>query len=511
MVVSPCFAKKREFDEIGLGDYNVTMKSLDSYFTENKIDLSSYPKVEYENPVAERGVLYSTPGGLMRTAERFVPGISDCTRKIEGHPSVFNYFNQLAETVKNGDTPAFKLIDCLNCECGCNEGAGTAENKMPLDKVERFFEDRKNKRQNYWSSKGFTKKIALKKLNKTIDSYWEPGLYKRTYVNPNMLFTTETKIPTEEQLNEVYHSMQKFTKEDILDCTSCGYSSCKEMATAIFNGLNKPENCRHYMNFEIKKMHQAHKLELASSIQRVANESGDKLEENEVKVSNLVGASHNMTECVTESSSAIEKMIANIKSINSILEKNAAAVTNLDMAAQNGNKNLVNISALVSDIEKNSNGLVEMSSVIQTIASQTNLLAINAAIEAAHAGESGKGFSVVADEIRKLAENSGAEAKQIATVLKKTKSLIDSTFSVTVSAQKGFSDVVDLSKTVMNQELAVKQAISEQNEGGQQVLIALKNINELTSSVQNETDQLLENTKLIERNIKSLGEEKAAM
>ena len=218
-----------------------------------------------------------------------------------------------------------------------------------------------------------------------------------------------------------------------------------------------------------------------------------------------------MTECVTESSSAIEQMIANIKSINSILEKNAAAVTNLDIAAQNGNKELVNISALVSDIEKNSNGLAEMSSVIRTIASQTNLLAMNAAIEAAHAGESGKGFSVVADEIRKLAENSGAEAKQIADVLKKTKSLIDSTFSVTVSAQKGFSDVVDLSKTVMNQELAVKQAISEQNEGGQQVLIALKNINELTSSVQNETDQLLENTKLIEKNIKSLGEEKAAM
>lgn len=74
---------------------------------------------------------------------------------------------------------------------------------MPLDKVESFVEDRKNKRQNYWSSKGFTKKIALKKLNKTIDSYWEPGLYKRTYVNRNKLFTTETKIPTEEQLNEV--------------------------------------------------------------------------------------------------------------------------------------------------------------------------------------------------------------------------------------------------------------------------------------------------------------------
>lgn len=180
-VISPCYAKKHEFEEIGMGDYNVTMKSLDSYFKENKIDLSSFSKVEYENPMAERGVLYSTPGGLMRTAERFVPGISSKTRKIEGHPAVFNYFNQLSETVANGDFSVCQLIDCLNCECGCNQGAKTTKSGLPLDKVEGFVEDRKNKRQNYWTSKGFTKTAALKKLNKTIDSYWKDCFYNRTY------------------------------------------------------------------------------------------------------------------------------------------------------------------------------------------------------------------------------------------------------------------------------------------------------------------------------------------
>jgi len=121
--ISPCFAKRREFDENGRGDFNVTMKNLDKYFRENNIDLSKFPKTEYDNPPAERAVLYSTPGGLMRTAERFVPGISQQTRKIEGAPEVFEYLANLANQVTDGKKPLFKLIDCLNCGKGCNRGA----------------------------------------------------------------------------------------------------------------------------------------------------------------------------------------------------------------------------------------------------------------------------------------------------------------------------------------------------------------------------------------------------
>ena len=96
-VISPCYAKRREFDENGRGDFNVTMKSLDIYFREHHINLSDFSKTPYDNPLAERGTLYSTPGGLMRTAERFVPGISRITRKIEGHPAVFEYLDHLDE------------------------------------------------------------------------------------------------------------------------------------------------------------------------------------------------------------------------------------------------------------------------------------------------------------------------------------------------------------------------------------------------------------------------------
>ncbi|MBQ5490898.1 MAG: hypothetical protein IIT68_02460 [Treponema sp.] len=112
--------------------------------------MSSFSPVEYDNPLAERGVLYSTPGGLLRTAERFVPGIGKKTRKIEGYPLVYEYLEQLANDVINKKKPAYQLIDCLNCEKGCNCGAGTVNQEMPLDELEGYVEERMKNRVAAW-------------------------------------------------------------------------------------------------------------------------------------------------------------------------------------------------------------------------------------------------------------------------------------------------------------------------------------------------------------------------
>lgn len=502
--ISPCYAKRREFDETGICDYNVTMRSIQSYMEEKNIRLDSFPKVEYENPAAERGVLYSTPGGLMRTAERFIPSISEKTRKIEGNPKVFLYLAKFSEANKN-KKPCFTLIDCLNCENGCNEGAGTTNKGMHLDEMESFVENRMHDRRSYWEQKGHSKKSALKKLNKAIDEFWKPGLYDRTYVDRSAYFHQKIKEPSQEEIQKIYRDMYKKTKSDILNCGACGYEDCEQMAVAIYNGLNRPENCTHYTNILKDIMNEQHQEEVKQSVRKVVETGSEKLTENGRDVQTLATAARDMTESVSTSSSAVEEMIANINSINSILEHNAESVGLLDGATRKGMAGIENVAELVSKIEENSNGLSEMSSVIQKIASQTNLLAMNAAIEAAHAGNSGRGFAVVADEIRKLAENSGSEARKISDVLKNVKQLIDATFKDTGDVQKEFSEVVQLSGTVVEQEQTVRRAISEQNEGGKQLLQAVGSMRELTQTVKERTEKLLTDTNAIKESILELG------
>ena len=502
--ISPCYAKRREFDETGICDYNVTMRSIQSYMEEKNIRIDSFPKVEYENPAAERGVLYSTPGGLMRTAERFVPSISEKTRKIEGNPKVFHYLAKFSEANKN-KKPCFTLIDCLNCENGCNEGAGTTNKGMHLDEMESFVENRMHDRRSYWEQKGHSKKSALKKLNKAIDEFWKPGLYDRTYVDRSAYFHQKIKEPSQEEIQKIYRDMYKKTKADILNCGACGYEDCEQMAVAIYNGLNRPENCTHYTNILKDIMNEQHQEEVKQSVRKVVETGAEKLTENGRDVQTLATAARDMTESVSTSSSAVEEMIANINSINSILEHNAESVGLLDGATRKGMTGIENVAELVSKIEENSNGLSEMSSVIQKIASQTNLLAMNAAIEAAHAGDSGRGFAVVADEIRKLAESSGSQARKISDVLKNVKQLIDATFKDTGDVQKEFSEVVQLSGTVVEQEQTVRRAISEQNEGGKQLLQAVGTMRELTQTVKERTEKLLTDTNAIKESILELG------
>ena len=503
-VISPCYAKRREFDENGRGDFNVTMKSLDNYFFKNHIDLSKFPKTDYDNPLAERGTLYSTPGGLMRTAERFVPGISRVTRKIEGHPAVYEYLDHLDEYLSEGTKPFFKLVDCLNCEKGCNRGGGTTNYEMPLDELESYVEKRYTERCKEWNTIDERKrKKALKNLNATIDAYWKPGIYERKYTDRGSVYRALIHEPSQEQIDDILHQMGKIGIEDMYDCGACGYHSCKQMAVAIFNGKNKPQNCHHYV---LKRVNEDHAEEMNKKTREITLESVAMLEQTRGNVTSLTNVTNKMIKNVADSSASIEEMLQNISSINKIIDNNFNIVNELEDATNIGSTNLKQVTALVGEIEKESKQLVEMSKVIGQISSQTNLLAMNAAIEAAHAGEFGAGFSVVADEIRKLAEDSGRQAKQIGEVLKTIKQMVDNAYAKAGTVQTEFDSVVTLAGQVKNQELQVKNSMDEQNAGNSLLLSCVAEMRDGTHAVEDAAHALQRDTEEIMGRISKIGQ-----
>ncbi|MDR0730644.1 MAG: methyl-accepting chemotaxis protein [Treponema sp.] len=200
-------------------------------------------------------------------------------------------------------------------------------------------------------------------------------------------------------------------------------------------------------------------------------------------IDKLNGQVEDQTESVAQSSSAIEEMLANIQSVTTTLVKNAKNVNELTAASETGRTGLGTVSTDIQEIARESEGLLQINAVIQTIAAQTNLLAMNAAIEAAHAGEAGKGFAVVADEIRKLAENAGGQSKTIGDVLKKIKGSIDKITRSANTVLEKFQAIDDSVRVVSEQETSIRAAMEEQGEGSKQILEAVARLNDVTQNV----------------------------
>ncbi len=206
-------------------------------------------------------------------------------------------------------------------------------------------------------------------------------------------------------------------------------------------------------------------------------------------VSNINGSMEDQAVAINETSASIHQMMSNIASVAQSAQQVNQFSQDLVTDAKSGSDIGEEVMEAIQHIKEASVQITDITKVIQVISEQTNLLAMNAAIEAAHAGEQGKGFAIVADKIRKLAEDTGENSKIIGGIVQDVTDSIEHTVSLAVQSSDSLEKILDSSTSVALLISEITNANSELDLGRRDILNVLKNLNQITFTVQNLSDE----------------------
>ncbi len=289
------------------------------------------------------------------------------------------------------------------------------------------------------------------------------------------------------KLNSIIYSVQNASKN--LENVGMDLSSnTEETASAVYEISTNIQNAQKQIENQSNSV-----TETSSSIEQMTR-----------AIESLNLSIEKQKSSLSESSASIEEMVSNIHSVTKNSEKAQQYMNELNSASDEGKSKLNNMQGIITEIDKQSKTLLEANNIISSIAGKTNLLAMNAAIEAAHAGESGKGFAVVADEIRKLAEQSTQQSKNVENNLKLILKSISNVVESSQEVDKSFDKVFDVMQFVNNIVNEIKIAMEEQSNGSKQILNSLNSIQEITASVRTGADEMNAGNNQLITTVKSL-------
>ena len=292
--------------------------------------------------------------------------------------------------------------------------------------------------------------------------------------------TAEIKINSKDEVGKVANNFNRFvaTLHKIISTVKNSVEGLASTSNGMVASMDSTQHALDKINIDITRVRE----QMGTQSSAISNMS-DTVRNINGNVKDLTGLIQQQTTSVNDSTSSVEQMVNSVQAVTDALEKSQTQFNNLSQVSEIGFQKIAEVQEQVQEISVKSQSMSEANAVINNIASQTNLLAMNAAIEAAHAGESGKGFAVVADEIRKLAEIASTQSKSISTGLKDLVGSIGEVVDKSNILVHSFEDVRNAIDVVVDEQQSIRTVMEEQHSGNMQVKTSFETIQDLSNRV----------------------------